>query len=83
MKLYIARRRLYSGIETLTRDFCKEMDQNLPSLLEQFIASRLSAYRDLYSLPREKVARQEALLRPLSKQRDIIHLQLRALLPHL
>ena len=83
LKLYIARRRLYSGIETLTRDFCEEMDRNLPSLLEQFIASRLSAYRDLYSLPREKVARQEALLRPLSKQRDIIHLQLRALLPHL
>ena len=83
LKLYFARQRICSGIETLIRDFCEEMDRNLPSVLERFIASRLSAYRELYSVPREKVARQEALLRPLKKQRDIIHLQLRALLPHL
>ena len=83
LKLYFARQRICSGIETLIRDFCEEMNRNLPSVLERFIASRLSAYRELYSVPREKVARQEALLRPLKKQRDIIHLQLRALLPHL
>ncbi len=83
LKLYFARKKVCSGIEAIIRDFCEEMDQNMPSLLERFVTSRLSAYRELYSVPREKVARQEALLRPLKKQREIIHLQLRALLPHL
>ncbi len=83
LKLYLARRRLCSGIKVLIQDFCEEMNRSLPAVLEHLIASRLSAYRELYSVPREKVARQEALLRPLKKQRDIVHLQLRALLPHL
>ena len=80
---HIAYRHICADITKLAQQQCLDMEVSMRSVLEQFIISRVAAYRRLYAAPCDKVARQDSMLKPLKENRDYIRLSLSALKPKL
>ena len=64
-------------------DLQELLKSSIREAIENLLVSRVSAYRLLYTAPREKVARQEANLKPLQQQQKEINMQLNAAAPRL
>jgi hypothetical protein len=54
----------------------------MSELVQDMIVSRVSAYRRLYTEPRQQVARNETMLAPLQQRQSEIFRQLRSSVPH-
>ena len=54
----------------------------MTDLVQDMIVSRVSAYRRLYTEPRQQVARNETMLAPLQQRQSEIFRQLRSSVPH-
>lgn len=80
---HFATRKICSQIESVTLDLCASCQKDFLSVLEGLIVSRVTAYRQLYIVPRRKIAKRELELKPLQEQQRTICTQLRILLPHL
>lgn len=78
-----AYRRISAEVRELTLQLRSGMKEAMRPVLERLIVSRVTAYRQLYIKPRQKVALRDDMLKPLQeKQKNIFH-ALRALLPSL
>ena len=80
---HVASRNIGTQIESLVQDVFSNQEKDFLSVLEALIVSRVTAYRQLYVVPRRKVAKREVELRPLQEQQRAIHTQLRLLMTHL
>lgn len=80
---YMACQQICVEVGKLTQQLREAMDVSMRSVLEKLIISRVAAYRRLYTAPRQKVARQDAMLHPLQERQKSIHIQLRTLIPRL
>ncbi len=76
-------RRVCAQVNTLMEEACAGVYGVIKAVLEGFITSRVTAYRQLYTQPRQKLARQEVKLKPLQEMQREIYTQVRVLLPHL
>ncbi len=76
-------RRVCAQVNTLMEEVCSGVYDVIRTVLEGFITSRVTAYRQLYTQPRQKLARQEVELKPLQEMQRKIYTQVRILLPHL
>ena len=79
----IAYRKICTHISNLVDDMQKGMQEGMHSVLKHLLVSRASAYRRLYAKPRQKVARQDAMLKPLEERQKTIRIHLRSLTPRL
>ena len=75
--------RICDEVAMLIEHLREAMAVSMRGALERLIISRVAAYRRLYTTPRQKVARQDAMLRPLQERQKNIHIQLRSLIPRL
>ncbi len=66
-----------------TDDLVESMKNFLKEPMGDYITKRVTAYRRMYVLPRQTLAKQSANLHPMQKEHSEIHRQLRALMPHL
>lgn len=80
---HLAYRHICKEVTRLTDALRVDMESSMRSVLEQLIVSRVTAYRQLYTKPRQKVARRDDMLKPLQEKQKSIHIQLRTLLPRL
>ncbi len=79
----ITTRRICARVDALVRGVCNDTLDVFRTVLESFITSRVTAYRQLYIQPRQKLARQEKELKPLQELQRNIYTQIRILLSHL
>lgn len=79
----LAYRRISSHISQLTQNLCHDMESSMSGVMENLIISRVTAYRNLYTKPREKVARQNNMLAPLQERQKEIRIHLRSIAPRL
>lgn len=79
----LAYRRICDSISKLTGNLCRDMEASMSGVMEQLIISRVTAYRNLYTKPREKVARQNNMLAPLQERQKEIRIHLRSIAPRL
>ncbi len=80
---HVATRHIGNSVEQLVNELCKACEKQFLAVAEDLIVSRMAAYRQLYTTPRHKVARQENKLRPLQDEQKTIYTRLRILLQHL
>lgn len=80
---HFAYRHICRQVTQLTDELCLDMEVSMRGVLERLIISRVSAYRSLYTKPRQKVARRDSMLKPLQEQQKNIHIQLRTLAPRI
>lgn len=80
---HMAYRHICREVEKLSDELLLDMEAGMRGVLERLIISRVAAYRMLYTKPRQKVARRDAMLQPLQNRQKNIHIQLRTLVPRL
>lgn len=80
---HLACRHICREVTRLAEGLRIAMELSMRGVLERLIVSRVAAYRRLYIRPRQKVARQDAMLEPLQQRQKEIYLQLRTLIPRL
>ena len=80
---YITCQHICEEFSKLTAKLREALDNTMASVLEQLIISRVTAYRQLYDAPQQKVARQDEMLEPLQKRQKDIQFQLRNAIHHL
>ena len=79
----IASKQICNSVEQLSRELCTTIGRSMRDILGRMLVSRIAAYRQLYTTPRQKVTRQVETLRPLQTRCSKIHIQLRSLIPRL
>lgn len=80
---HMAYRHICRQVAQLTEDLRIDMSLSMRHVLERLTISRVAAYRQLYTKPRQKVARRDSMLKPLQEQQKKIHIQLRTLAPRI
>ena len=79
----IASSHICRNLLSLTETLRSHMSSSLHGVLERLLVSRVAAYRRLYTVPRQKVNRQNETLEPLQMRQKEIYIQLRTLIPRL
>lgn len=79
----VASRRIRREIIHRAQTLQEEMLATLSSYVEQLLISRVAAYRRLYIEPRKKVAKHDAMLKPLQERHMNIMRQISAIAPRL
>lgn len=74
-----AYRHIAKEVSALTNALRLDMEQAMRPVLERLIVSRVTAYRQLYLKPRQKVARRDDMLKPLQERQKNLLIQLRTL----
>lgn len=83
MGQHFAYKHICHNITSITLELQEDMEATMRTVLERLIISRVAAYRRLYTKPRQKVARQDAMLQPLQARQKEIRIQLRSILPRI
>lgn len=78
---WVAFSRLRKEVAARAAELYQGVNALLKESVETLIISRVAAYRRLYTEPRKKVARHEALLKPLQEAHSEIYRQLRGAAP--
>lgn len=73
----ITTRRICARVDALVRGVCNDALGVFRTVLEDYITSRVTAYRQLYIQPRQKLARQEKEFKPLQTLQGYILTQIR------
>lgn len=79
----LAYRHVALRVKAMAEELCADMETALRNSLEHLLISRMTAYRNLYTQPREKVARQSSTLAPLQERQKDIRMHLRSIMPRL
>ena len=79
----VAARRIRREVQKLAVAMEPQLRKAISSEVENLVISRVAAYRQLYTLPRQKVAQQEAMLEPLQKRYSEINIQLSSVFPRI
>ncbi|MBR5888670.1 MAG: hypothetical protein IKY92_01335 [Akkermansia sp.] len=74
-------RKIHALIKTCAEPLHERMMEQMASLVQDMIVSRVAAYRRLYTEPRQKVASYETSLAPLQQRQSEIFRQLRSAAP--
>ncbi len=79
---FLVVKKICSWVRTSAEPLHENLHEQMGELVQDMIVSRVSAYRRLYTAPRQRVADYEVSLAPLQQRQSEIFRQLRSAAPH-